>query len=249
MAYLSYAKGFKTGGWTTRLTAPLPPGSPAQSFGPETDNTYELGLKSEWFDRRLIVNAATFFSKYDGIQLTYQVVTSPVTENAGDAQIKGLELEGSPSSLTTSRSRAVSATWTLTTPGSSQFGSSPYDWAAVLPKTPRWKAALSPDVHTKIANGGTLRLGVDYTFTSEMFNDVQNTPLLAGPNVKWSMRPQATCRQAGRLHSRSAARISATNATSRPASRSLQAGGLWDLQRATRVVCHLWGEVVVSDRT
>jgi iron complex outermembrane recepter protein len=53
----------------------------------------------------------------------------------------------------------------------------------VLPKTPRWKAALSPDLHTKIPNGGTLRLGVDYTFTSEMFNDVQNTALLARPNV------------------------------------------------------------------
>jgi outer membrane receptor protein involved in Fe transport len=78
---------------TTRLTAPLPAGSPAPSFGPDTDQTYELGLKSEWLDRHLIVNAATFFSKYDGIQLTYQVVTSPVTQNAGNAQIKGLELE------------------------------------------------------------------------------------------------------------------------------------------------------------
>ena len=93
MAYASYAKGFKTGGWTTRLTAPLPPGSPAQAFGPETDQTYELGLKSEWLDRQLIVNAAAFYSRYDGIQLTYQVVTSPVTQNAGNAEIKGVELE------------------------------------------------------------------------------------------------------------------------------------------------------------
>ena len=88
---LSYAKGFKTGGWTTRLTAPLPPGSPAQSFGPETDHTFELGLKSEWFDRHLIVNAATFYSKYEGIQLTYQVITSPVTQNAGNARVQGLK--------------------------------------------------------------------------------------------------------------------------------------------------------------
>jgi iron complex outermembrane recepter protein len=181
MAYLSYAKGFKTGGWTTRLTAPLPPGSPAQSFGPETDNTYELGLKSEWFDRRLIVNAATFFSKYDGIQLTYQVATSPVTENAGDAQIKGLELE--VQSIVTNHFSLSSSVGYM---DAHYTQISPFAIATtgpVLPKTPRWKAALSPDLHTKAPNGGTLRLGVDYTFTSQMFNDVQNTPLLARPNV------------------------------------------------------------------
>jgi iron complex outermembrane receptor protein len=181
MAYLSYAKGFKTGGWTTRLTAPLPAGSPAQSFGPETDNTYELGLKSEWFDRRLVVNAATFFSKYDGIQLTYQVATSPVTENAGDAQIKGLELE--VQSIVTNHFSLSSSVGYM---DAHYTQISPFAIATtgpVLPKTPRWKAALSPDLHTKAPNGGTLRLGVDYTFTSQMFHDVQNTPLLARPNV------------------------------------------------------------------
>ena len=181
MAYLSYAKGFKTGGWTTRLTAPLPPGSPAQSFGPETDNTYELGLKSEWLDRRLIVNAAMFYSKYDGIQLTYQLLTSPVTQNAGNAAIKGFELE--VQSVVTDHFSLSSSVGYI---DAYYTQISPFAIATtgpVLPKTPRWKAALSPDVHTRIGNGGTLRLGVDYTFTSSMFNDVQNTALLSRPNV------------------------------------------------------------------
>jgi iron complex outermembrane recepter protein len=181
MGYLSYAKGFKTGGWTTRLTAPLPAGSPAQSFGPETDQTYELGLKSEWLDHRLIVNAAAFYSKYDGIQLTYQVLTSPVTENAGDAAIKGLELE--VQSIVTNH---FSLSSSLGYMDAYYTSISPFAVATtgpVLPKTPRWKVALSPDVHTRIANGGTLRAGVDYTFTSMMFNDVQNTALLSRPNV------------------------------------------------------------------
>ena len=181
MAYASYAKGFKTGGWTTRLTEPLPAGSPAQSFGPETDQTYELGLKSEWLDHHLIVNAATFYSKYDGIQLTYQVSTSPVTENAGDAAIKGLELE--VQSIVTSH---FSLSGALGYMDAYYTSISPFAVATtgpVLPKTPRWKAALSPDVHTKIANGATLRAGVDYTFTSRMYNDVQNTPLLSRPDV------------------------------------------------------------------
>ena len=181
MAYASYAKGFKTGGWTTRLTAPLPPGSPAQSFGPETDQTYELGLKSEWFDRQLIVNAAAFYSLYDGIQLTYQISTSPVTQNAGNATIKGLELQtqsrfGEHFSLIGNLGY-MDAYYTTINPAAAAFIGSD------LPKTPRLKVSISPDVHTIIDNGATLRATVDYSHTSHMFNDVQNTPLLARPDV------------------------------------------------------------------
>jgi iron complex outermembrane recepter protein len=179
MGYASYAKGFKTGGWTTRLTAPLPPGAPAQAFGPETDQTYELGLKSEWFDHQLMINTAAFVSHYDGIQLTYQISTSPVTQNAGNAEIKGLEIEmqsllGSNFSLNGSLGY-MDAKYTEV----SKFAEA--TTGAYLPKTPKLKVSLSPDAHTRLGNGATLRLGVDFTHTSEMYNDVQNTPLLRRP--------------------------------------------------------------------
>jgi iron complex outermembrane receptor protein len=181
MGYLSYAKGFKTGGWTTRLTFPLPAGSPAPAFGPETDQTYELGLKSAWFDKQLIVNTAVFYSKYSGIQLTYQDFTSPVTQNAGDAEIKGFEVEMQsrfgPHFTLSGNVGYMQAKYTSIDP-LAQATTGP-----VLPKTPRLKASLSPDVHTTLANGATLRFGVDYTHTSEIFNDVQNTPLLSRPKV------------------------------------------------------------------
>jgi iron complex outermembrane recepter protein len=181
MTYFSYAKGFKTGGWTTRLTAPLPPGSPAPSFGPETDKTYEIGLKSEWLDQQLIINAAAFYSLYDGIQLTYQISTSPTTANAGNAEIKGFELEfqsllGTYFALNGSLGY-LDARYTEI---------SPFAVATTgpeLPKTPKIKAALSPEAHTRLANGAALRAGVDFTHTGQMFNDVQNTPLLARPKV------------------------------------------------------------------
>jgi iron complex outermembrane receptor protein len=181
MGYVSFAKGFKTGGWTTRLTSPLPPGSPAQSFGPETDRTYEIGLKSEWLDRQLIVNTAAFVSNYDGIQLTFQESTSPVTENAGNAQIKGLEVEvqsllGTHFSLNGNLGY-MDAHYTEV----NQFAQA--TTGIELPKTPRLKVSLSPDVHTKLPNGATVRLGADYTHTSEMYNDVQNTALLERPKV------------------------------------------------------------------
>jgi iron complex outermembrane receptor protein len=177
MTYISYAKGFKTGGWTTRLTAPLPPPAVAQTFGPEHDQTYELGIKSEWLDRNLIVNAATFFSKYQDIQLTYQVSTSPVTENAGDADIKGVELEmqsrlGEHFSLN-ANAGYMDAYYTRIAAGAAASTGSE------LPKTPKWKVSVSPDAHTKLPNGATVRLGVDYSHVGKMYNDVQNTELIA----------------------------------------------------------------------
>jgi iron complex outermembrane receptor protein len=181
MGYASYAKGFKTGGWTTRLTAPLPPGAPAQAFGPETDQTYELGLKSAWLDHQLIVNTAVFLSNYDQIQLTYQISTSPVTQNAGNARIKGAEVE-----VQSLLGRFFSLNGGI---GYMDAGYTEVNAGAAattgryLPKTPRLKISIDPEAHTKLPNGATWRLGFDYTHTSEMYNDVQNTPLLERPKL------------------------------------------------------------------
>ena len=92
MAYTSWAKGFKQGGWTTRLQAVITEPTAAR-FSPEYSSTYELGLKSEWFNRRLLTNAAVYYTEYNSIQLNIQQGISPVYTNAGNAKIKGAELE------------------------------------------------------------------------------------------------------------------------------------------------------------
>ena len=50
-------------------------------------------MKSELFDRRLLLNAAVFYTDYSDIQLNVQQGPSPVLQNAGDATIKGAEIE------------------------------------------------------------------------------------------------------------------------------------------------------------
>ncbi|HVW71273.1 MAG TPA: TonB-dependent receptor [Steroidobacteraceae bacterium] len=92
MAYLSWGKGFKAGGWTTRLSAQITSASQAQ-FSPESTKTWELGLKSSWFNNHLRANVAAFYTDYDNIQLNIQQGISPVYTNAGNAKIKGGELE------------------------------------------------------------------------------------------------------------------------------------------------------------
>jgi iron complex outermembrane receptor protein len=90
MIYASYSDGFKSGSWTTRLSNPLPV---APDFGPEEATTCEVGLKSQFADRRMTLNVAAFFTDYKGIQLNFQEGVSPTLRNAGDAEIQGGELE------------------------------------------------------------------------------------------------------------------------------------------------------------
>jgi iron complex outermembrane receptor protein len=190
MSYLTYSKGYKDGGWTTRLTAPLDP-LRVPTFGPEKANTYELGVKSDWLDRTLQVNADVFYTKYDSIQLNFQEGLSPTIENAGDADIKGAELEatwiiGHGFSLAATGA-FTDAYYTFLAPGinAGQSCVQPFQGcittSSLLPKTPRWKYSVSPTYKTGLPNGASLRFGVDFTHTSVIANDAINTSLLMRP--------------------------------------------------------------------
>ncbi len=95
MTYASVARGFKSGGINARSLAEndfLP-------FDPEFIWTYEVGLRSEWFDRRLRFNASLYYSDYSDIQFTViqgdPDTGEPITvvDNAAKARIKGFEAD------------------------------------------------------------------------------------------------------------------------------------------------------------
>jgi iron complex outermembrane receptor protein len=190
MSYLTYSKGYKDGGWTTRLTSPLDP-LHVPTFGPEKADTYELGVKSDWFDRTLQVNADVFYTKYDSIQLNFQEGLSPTIENAGDADIKGVELDGTwiigHGFSLAATGAFLDAYYTYLAPGinAGQSCVQPFEacitTASLLPKTPRWKYSVSPTYKAGLPNGGSLRLGLDFTHIAEMANDSINTSLLMRP--------------------------------------------------------------------
>jgi len=190
MTYFTYSKGYKDGGWTTRLTSPLDP-LHVPTFGPEKADTYELGVKSDWFDRTLQVNADVFYTKYDSIQLNFQEGLSPTIENAGDADIKGAELEatwivGGGFSLSATGG-FIDAYYTYLAPGinSGQSCVQPFEacitMSSQLPKTPRWKYSVSPTYKLGLPNGASLRFGMDFSHTSTIANDAINTSLLIRP--------------------------------------------------------------------
>jgi iron complex outermembrane receptor protein len=96
LAYATISTGFKGGG-----TNPRPfNAAQARSFNPETLTNYEIGLKTDLFDRRLRFNISTFYDRFTNIQIP--VLSCPqfggpgpcaLPENAGNANITGVELE------------------------------------------------------------------------------------------------------------------------------------------------------------
>ncbi len=89
MTYFSYSEGFKGGGFVQRIV----PGADVTPFSPEFATVYEVGFKWEGMESRLRLTGAAFFNDYTDLHIVVQRGIAPSTENAGDAEVFGGELE------------------------------------------------------------------------------------------------------------------------------------------------------------
>jgi iron complex outermembrane receptor protein len=92
LAYMTFATGYKSGGFDQRFVGPTPDGAPS-SYRPESVDSLELGLKTSSSDGRLRVNVSIFDADYDDLQIIVRESFNPLTVNAGAARVRGGELE------------------------------------------------------------------------------------------------------------------------------------------------------------
>lgn len=90
MIYASHSTGYRPGSFASTY------GSQVRQVllgntGSETATNNEIGLKSEWLNRRLRVNLAAFDTKYDNMQT--QLTAVPYNVTATDFRFKGIEAE------------------------------------------------------------------------------------------------------------------------------------------------------------
>jgi iron complex outermembrane recepter protein len=184
LGYLTYSTGFKSGGFneqaTTIQTAVL-------SFDPETADAIEAGLKTELFDRRVRLNTAVFYNKYEDLQLDSvipvpesQIGQESVITNAGKSTAWGIEVEAN-----------VLVTDNLTFSGSIGYLNAEYDEYScdldrnaangnedcsvlTMKRVPELQAHLEANYDMPIAIG-TLGFNVNWTYTDEFFNDIFNS--------------------------------------------------------------------------
>jgi iron complex outermembrane receptor protein len=95
LLYGRTGRGYKAGTINQRIVGTNP--LAANKVEPEQVTDYELGVKSDWLDKRLRINADIYRSNYDNIQRSSVVCgvagCSSVLQNAAQAVINGAELE------------------------------------------------------------------------------------------------------------------------------------------------------------
>lgn len=197
MTYAQFATGFKGGGINPRPFV----ATQVQPFGQESLKSFEIGAKSEFFDRRLRLNIAGFYSDYNDIQLTANTCpqfSPPVPNfpcalpvNAGTAEVKGVELEATIAPVEgLSIDGAVSYQdfdYTSVNPVAGGI-----DLTDVAPYTPTWKWSIGAQYEFLLGNFGTITPRIDVWYQDEIFTNAANLPnslidsyTLADARITW----------------------------------------------------------------
>ena len=156
---------------------PAPPCDQVKPFNPETLTTYEVGFKSDLLDRRLRVNGAGFWNKYNDI--TFQLSACPSSPclrptNVGKADVKGFELEV-----------AAYPVDGLSLDGSLSYINIKYDADSVaaaglsgdetFPYTPDWTYSFGIQYDYEL-EPGTIGIRFDGSYRSKIFTETTNSP-------------------------------------------------------------------------
>ena len=185
LVYIKTSKGFRSGGQNLRApnTAAFIP------FLPETAYAYEIGLKSEFFDRRVRLNIAAYQTDVKNIQRTTLIATPPIPPstvpgsatilgNAGKSRFRGVEVELQALLFD---GFTVSASGALVDPKYIRFSDLSGDrsferFVGVAEE----QFAVSADYSTAIGSSNRVKLHVDYSWRGDIATAEYN--FVANPN-------------------------------------------------------------------
>ncbi|HEY0747307.1 MAG TPA: TonB-dependent receptor [Steroidobacteraceae bacterium] len=183
LTYASYAKGWGAGNFNG---SPSTLGAAITAANPETVNSYEIGLKSEWFQRRFRANIALFDEAFDNIQRT--AITSvngahvSTLLNAATATIRGAEVELIALPVEGAK---VFATGGFTDAAYNKF-TAPLATNAYNPNEaptdlsfsnlPKWTTDVGGSYKLNLPQAGQFELAADWSWRSKQFGDFNNTP-------------------------------------------------------------------------
>jgi iron complex outermembrane recepter protein len=184
LVYASWARGFKSGGFTGRIGRAEDGNVP---YNPEKVDTFEIGLKADFLDRHLRANISAFYTSYRDMQVA-QIYFDPATNtqgnrilNAAKSTIKGFELEV----------QAIPVDG-LTLRGSLAYLDAAYKEflyfdpvaltftdlkGADLQNAPHWASTLGINYSHPLANDARIVADVSWMYTGQRFyTAILNTP-------------------------------------------------------------------------
>lgn len=175
--YARVATGYRPGG------AQSAQGIPGDtSFRPDTDTTYEVGLKGLWLDNTLRTNLALYYTDWKDIQITSippnGLEGDYVISNAGRATVKGVEFEtqyvpinhltlGATLAYTESKLTSISEDASAVT--GAKAGDS-------LPYTPKWGGSATADYVKPLNADLNATVGATYRYQGSKISDYPGDP-------------------------------------------------------------------------
>jgi iron complex outermembrane receptor protein len=177
MLYGSYTRGYKGPAFNVFFnhTAPFN----AVPIDEELSDAFEIGLKSQFWDRRARFNLAAFTVEYDGFQANNFIIVNTATvsnlTNAGTVRSRGFEadLTVAPTTGLTLRANAAYADARV-----KQFNPNPQTNApdarngTRLPLAPEFVWNIGADYETDLTSNIRTYFSTDYRHTSTQFSDL-----------------------------------------------------------------------------
>ena len=171
MMYAGVSTGYKSGGFPEGI------GGDVDAYGPEFLTAFEAGIKSQWLDRRLTLNAAAFLYDFEDMQVsrTDLVDGIPTTEidNAASAELYGIDADAD-FHVSERFSVAAAAVWLPKAEFVRYEGTDEVLTGNALVRSPEWTATTSMTYEFPVGAFGAVSASVEYAFRSDYFYTAEN---------------------------------------------------------------------------
>ncbi|MDB5437172.1 MAG: TonB-dependent receptor [Phenylobacterium sp.] len=220
MVYVSYAHGYKAGGFNLdRIAQPTQtvanrPAAPVLDtrFAPELADSYEVGVKNTLFDRSLLLNATIFYQEFNGFQLNafnglvFNVTSVPKVISQGvDADfvyfprgIEGLNLSGGVTYADTYYPTSDASVLGSVTPGVPAVGPGVGNIrlpGSRLSLAPLWSVSLAASYEHHVTEDWVGRASINAKYVSAFntgsnLDPVKNQPGFTLVNARLGLGPE-----------------------------------------------------------
>ena len=172
MMYAGVSTGYKSGGFTEGITVGIP-----GTYGPEYLTAFEAGMKSQWLDRRLTLNAAAFLYDFEDMQVSWtgRVNGVPLTkvDNAASAELYGIDADAD-FHASERFSVSAAAVWLPKAEFVRYEGDGIPLTGNALVRSPEWTATTSMTYEFPFREFGALSASLEYAFRSDYFYTTEN---------------------------------------------------------------------------
>ncbi len=170
LVYFTASKGYKSGAYVAQRTSAATAVVPLE---PEFATNFELGLKTEFADSRVRLNASVFTIDYTDLQV-FRLVGSLLVGASAEATSTGLELD---LTALVNENWVVNASYGYLDAEYDKFISGSDDLSGnILPRSAENSYSISSNYVFDLSGGSTIDFGLNYTRKGDYFMETSNVP-------------------------------------------------------------------------